>query len=114
MKRSTYGESMGIAELRHRRVGALSGGQQRLVEITRPIATKPPLILLDEWEVGLSPSARAAVRDLAGREGIGILLVEHAVEMVLDLSDWVVEKIAEGTSDEVRRDPVVEAYLGHC
>ncbi len=88
----------------------------------RAIAAKPPLILLDEPAVGLSPSSRAAlsetVRRLAKREGIGILLIEHAVDMVMDLSDRVVvmssgTKIAEGTPEAVRRDPaVLAAYLG--
>ncbi len=115
-------ESLEIGHIADRRVADLSGGQQRIVEIARAIAAKPPLILLDEPAVGLSPSSRAAlsetVRRLARREGIGILLIEHAVDMVMDLSDRVVvmssgAKIAEGTPDAVRRDPaVLAAYLG--
>lgn len=114
--------SLEIGHLADRQVTDLSGGQQRIVEIARAIAAQPPLILLDEPAVGLSPSARGAlsatVRRLAREEGIGILLIEHAVEMVLEISDRIVvmsggATIAEGTPDEVRRNPVVvEAYLG--
>ena len=101
----------------------LSGGQQRMVEIVRALATNPPLLLLDEPAVGLSPPVRtqlaATIRRLAG-EGLGVLLIEHAIELVMNVSDRIVvlnygEKIADGTPDEVRANKqVLEAYLGHA
>jgi len=94
------------------------------VEIVRAIATQPPLLLLDEPAVGLAPPVReqlsTIVRRLADENAMGILLIEHAIELVMNVSNRIVvlnygEKIADGTPDEVRRDKdVLEAYLGHA
>jgi len=101
----------------------LSGGQQRIVEIVRALATKPPLLLLDEPAVGLAPPVRAQlgalIRRLAKETGLGILLIEHAIELVMNVSDRVVvlnygAKIADAPPAAVRADrAVLEAYLGH-
>jgi branched-chain amino acid transport system ATP-binding protein len=102
----------------------LSGGQQRMVEIVRALATDPPLLLLDEPAVGLAPPMReklgAIIRRLASERGIGILLIEHAIELVMTISDRVVvlnygRKVADAPPAEVRADKnVLEAYLGHA
>jgi branched-chain amino acid transport system ATP-binding protein len=112
----------GIRHLAGQPGGELSGGQQRMVEIVRALATDPPLLLLDEPAVGLSPVARgqlsATIRRLAG-EGLGILLIEHAIELVMSVADRILvlnygQAIADGPPEAIRANKqVLEAYLGH-
>jgi sulfate-transporting ATPase len=100
----------------------LSYGRQRLVGIARAVALEPSVLLLDEPAAGLSTQESKELGDLlkrlAQQWGVGILLIEHDVELVLSLCDRVValdfgKKIAEGTPLEIRTDPVViESYLG--
>jgi branched-chain amino acid transport system ATP-binding protein len=116
--------TMEIGHIADQKAGALSGGQQRIVEIVRALATNPPLLLLDEPAVGLSPSARqqlaAVIRDLARARNIGILLIEHAIELVMSIADRVIvlnegRKVADAPPEQVRADrAVLEAYLGHA
>jgi branched-chain amino acid transport system ATP-binding protein len=114
---------MSMEHMADTRAGDLSGGQQRIVEIVRTVASDPPVLLLDEPAVGLSPVARAQMMEiihrLAGEKGVGILLIEHAVELVMAAADRILvmaagARIAEGTPEEIREDrAVLEAYLGH-
>jgi branched-chain amino acid transport system ATP-binding protein len=114
---------MGIAHLADWPAGALSGGQQRMVEIVRALATRPPLLLLDEPAVGLAPAVREqlleVIRRLVRQDGIAVVLIEHAIEFVMTVSDGIVvlnegRLIAQGTPAEVRGNrSVLEAYLGH-
>ena len=114
---------MDIRHLEGQLAGELSGGQQRMVEIVRALATDPPLLLLDEPAVGLAPPMREkliiVIRKLAKERGLGILLIEHAIELVMSISDRVIvlnygSKIADAPPQEVRANKVVlEAYLGH-
>jgi branched-chain amino acid transport system ATP-binding protein len=114
---------IGIGNLADQPAKDLSGGQQRMVEIVRALATDPPLLLLDEPAVGLAPPVRNRVmeiiRRLAGEQGVGILLIEHAIDLVMKGADNIVvlnsgQKIAEGKPEEIRRDrEVLEAYLGY-
>lgn len=102
----------------------LSGGQQRILEIVRALATDPPLLLLDEPAVGLAPHMRSQlvqiIRRLASEQGIGILLIEHAIELVMSVADRVIvlnygKKVADAPPAQVRADKaVLEAYLGHA
>jgi branched-chain amino acid transport system ATP-binding protein len=115
---------MGIGAIADQKAGSLSGGQQRMVEIVRALATDPPLLLLDEPAVGLAPQARqqlaTTIRTLAHERGIGVLLIEHAIELVMSVADRVIvvnegRKVADAPPDEVRADrAVLEAYLGHA
>ena len=102
--------------------GYLSHGEQRRLEIALALAGKPRLLLLDEPTQGMSHADTAEtsrmIRSLAGE--LSILLIEHDIGLVMDLSDHVVvmhqgAKLAEGTPQAVRANPAVqEAYFGHA
>ena len=112
---------VGLVEHGDRRAWQLSYGDQRRLEIARALATRPRLLLLDEPAAGMNPVERAAFIQLVRAvraQGVTVVLIEHHVELVMGLSDRIAvldggRKIAEGTADEVRRDPaVLAAYLG--
>lgn len=114
-------DRVGLAARADAIASALPYGEQRLVELARAIATEPRLLLLDEPGAGLDATehARLAVLLRAIRDGATtVLLVDHHMEFVLDLSDEVLvvchgEKLAEDTPAAVRCHPaVVAAYLG--
>jgi branched-chain amino acid transport system ATP-binding protein len=97
-------------------------GDQRRLEIARALGSDPQLLLLDEPTAGMNPQEseelRKLMETLRSERGVSVLLIEHDMKVVMNVSDRITvldhgEKIAEGSPQEVRTNPrVVEAYLG--
>lgn len=101
--------------------GSLPFGQQRLLAIARSLAAEPRLLMLDEPAAGLNALEKADLADLVRRlqeAGITVLLVEHDMNLVMQLAEWVIvldhgRKLAEGMAAQIRSDRrVMAAYLG--
>lgn len=111
-----------IEAIRKQTVGSLSYGLQKRVELGRALAMKPALLLLDEPMAGMNSEEKEDmarfVLDVNEEHGVTIVLIEHDMGVVMDISDRVVvlnfgQKIAEGTPQEILRNPtVIQAYLG--
>lgn len=114
-------EYVGLAAMANVTAGALSFGQRRMVELARALATEPRLLLLDEPASGLNPKETddlAALISRIRKDGVTVLLVEHDMSLVMDISDEIVvlhngTPIAEGSPAAIRANhKVVSVYLG--
>ena len=104
--------------------GSLAYGEQRRLEIARAMCTDPVLLCLDEPAAGLNPRESAELNamllKIRDEFGIGVLLIEHDMSVVMGISDHIVvldygKKISDGTPTEVKHDPaVIRAYLGEA
>jgi len=114
-------ERFTLAHMRDDLAGTLSGGQRKLLELARALMVEPTLIMLDEPMAGVNPALTEsllvhikALRD----QGMSVVFIEHDMDVIMDISDWIVvmaegKVIAEGRPASVVANPVViDAYLG--
>jgi len=119
---SQWLDRIGLLPDADRQAGELPYGDQRRLEIARAMCSKPTLLCLDEPAAGLNRNESAALnellRNIRDTYGIGILLIEHDMSVVMNISDHIVvldygKKISDGSPVSVRHDPrVIRAYLG--
>ncbi len=116
-------ERFKLDQMRDQRAGTLSGGQRKLLDMARALMSDPKLVCLDEPMAGVNP---ALTQSLLGHvqalrdEGKTVVFVEHDIDVVMEISDWVVVMasgriVAEGRPQAIARDQrVIEAYLGEA
>ncbi len=115
-------EFVDLTRLAEEYAGRLSGGQKKLLELARTLMAEPRLVLLDEPAAGVNRTLMKRLADnieyLCRERGITFLLIEHDMDLVMELCDPVIvmsegHRLTEGKPDEVRSNPqVLEAYLG--
>ncbi|MEZ5186318.1 MAG: ABC transporter ATP-binding protein [Candidatus Nanopelagicales bacterium] len=114
-------ESFNLAEKQDDLAGSLSGGQRKLLEMARALMVEPDMIMLDEPMAGVNPALTQSLLDHVRQvrdRGTTVLFVEHDMDMVRDISDWVIvmsqgQVIAEGPPHDVMsNEAVIDAYLG--
>jgi branched-chain amino acid transport system ATP-binding protein len=114
-------EQFGLAHMADQYAGSLSGGQRKLLEMARALMVEPELVMLDEPTAGINPVLTQLIlehiKELRA-DGMTVVFIEHDMEVVHEISDWVVcmsqgKIISEGPPAVVARDPdVINAYLG--
>jgi branched-chain amino acid transport system ATP-binding protein len=114
-------ERFNLMRVRNDFAGELSGGQRKLLEMARALMCEPEMVLLDEPTAGVNPALKQSLLEHIREvllEGTTVMFVEHDMDMVRDISDWVVVMgegavIAEGTHETIgRNETVIDAYLG--
>lgn len=120
-KALTILDEFNMVHMRDEFAGALSGGQRKLLEMARSLMTEPKVIMLDEPMAGVNPALTQSLLGHVKRlrsQGITVVFVEHDMDVVRDISDWVVVMaegivVAEGRAASVGANPaVIDAYLG--
>ena len=115
-------ETVGLADVSDELATSLPYGKQRRLEIARALATDPSLLLLDEPAAGMNPQETDElgefIVDIKKKFNLTVFMIEHHMNLVMDISDRIYvldfgRQIAEGTPDEIQKNPVViAAYLG--